>query len=311
MHRRNFAAATLIACTLSAHAQNPVPLTLMVPFPPGDALDATARAIAESAAQELKTTIVVENKPGASGFIAADAVARSTNGTTFLLGTTAMMTITPYARKAPYAPSDFAPVARIATINLVVSVGSGFPAKTWAEFVAVAKQNPGKFTYASPGDGTLLHLAMEALQSTAGFKFTHVPYRGMGPAMQDFLGGRIDVYSEPAVIAHVKAGTAKALAVVGDARLGDLPDVPTTRDLNVAYQQPGWFGIFAPKSVPAELTARLSSALAVAAARPELKGRLPVGVQSAYLEGKAFSSQIQSEQTLYRKLIADLNIKLD
>ncbi|MFD0668287.1 tripartite tricarboxylate transporter substrate binding protein [Ramlibacter sp. MAHUQ-53] len=311
MKRRSFAAAALLGLALSAQAQSDSPLTLVVPFPPGDALDATARAVAEAASQELKVPIVVDNKPGAAGFIAADAVARSNSQTTFLLGTTAMMSITPFVRKAPYAPSDFTPVARIATINLVVAVSSGFPAKTWAEFVALARQNPGKYSYASPGEGTLLHMGMEALQSTAGFKLLHVPYKGMGPALQDFLAGRIDVYSEPANIAHVKAGTARALAVVGDARLPDLPEVPTTRDLKIAYDQAGWFGIFAPKNVPPALTARLSTALRNAAARPELRTRLPAGVQSAYLAGAPFADQIRGEQDLYRKLITDLNIKLD
>jgi tripartite-type tricarboxylate transporter receptor subunit TctC len=311
MKRRNLVAAAVLGCALTAHAQGNSPLTLVVPFPPGDALDTTARAIAEAAAQELKQTIVVDNKPGAGGFVAADHVARSTNGSTFLLGTTAMMTITPFARKAPYAPSDFTPVARIATINLVVTVTSAFPARNWAEFVALARQNPGKYTYASPGDGTLLHLAMEAVQSTAGIKLLHVPYRGMGPAMQDFLGGRIDVYAEPAIIAHVKAGTARALVVAGDTRLAELPDVPSTKDVGLSYQQAGWFGIFAPKSVPQELAARMSSALAVATGRSDLKGRLPPGVQSAYLDGKGLDAQIQTEQGLYRKLITDLNIKLD
>lgn len=311
MKRRTFAAAALLGLTVTAHAQSDAPLTLVVPFPPGDALDSTARAVAEAASQDLRLPIVVDNKPGASGFIAADAVARSNNQRTFLLGTTAMMSITPFAKKAPYAPSDFTPVARIAAINLVVSVPTSFPAKNWAEFIALAKQNPGKYTYASPGDGTLLHLGMEALQSTAGIKLLHVPYKGMGPALQDFLANRIDVYSEPAVIAHIKAGTARGLAVIGDARLPELPDVPTTRELKVSYEQQGWFGVFAPKSVPPELIARVSTALRNAIAGPELKGRLPPGVQSSYLQGTQFSNQILAEQSVYRTLISQLNIKLD
>lgn len=311
MKRRSFAAAALLGLALTAHAQTDTPLTLVVPFPPGDALDATARAFAEAASQELKVPIVVDNKPGAAGFIAAEAVARSNNQATFLLGTTAMMSITPFARKAPYAPADFTPVARVATINLVFAVPSSFPAKSWNEFVTLAKRDPGKYTYASPGEGTLLHLAMEALQATAGFKLLHVPYKGMAPALQDFLAGRIDVYGEPANISHVKAGTARALAVVGDMRLAELPDVPTTRELQVAYAHSGWFGIFAPRNVPPALVTRLSAALRNAAARPELRGKLPPGVQSAYLEPVAFASQIQAEQGIYRKLISDLNIKLD
>lgn len=311
MKRRSFAAAALLGLAFGVQAQSTGPLTLVVPFPPGDALDATARAVAEAASLELKLPIIVDNKPGASGFIAADAVARSTNQTTFLLGTTAMMSITPFAKKAPYAPSDFTPVARIATVNLVFSVPSSFPAKSWSEFVALAKASPGKYTYASPGEGTLLHMGMEALQSTAGFKLLHVPYKGMGPALQDFLAGRIDVYAEPGVITYVKAGKARALAVVGDARLAELPEVPSTRELKVPYEQPGWFGVFAPKSVPPALVERVSAALKKASALPELRGKLPPGVQSSYLAGAPFSTQIQTEQGIYRKLISDLNIKLD
>lgn len=311
MQRRPFVFALLMTCALSTFAQGDKPLTLVVPFPAGDALDATARAIAEAAGQELKTTVVVDNKPGAGGFIAADAVARSGNGATFLFGTTAMMTITPFVRKAPYAPSDFTPVARIATGNVVFSVPASFPAKTWAEFVAVAKQSPGKYSYASPGDGTLLHLAMEALQSAAGIKLLHVPYRGMAPALQDFLGGRVDVYGEAGIIPYVKAGSARALAVVGTARLPELPDVPSTKELGVSYQQPAWFGVFASKNTAPELAARVSNAIATAIARPEFKGKLPPGLQAAYTDGKALGAQIQAEQALYRKLIADLNIKLD
>ena len=126
--------AGALACTGAALAQAwpSRPVKLVVPFPPGDALDATARAVAEAASLELKVPIVVDNKPGAAGFIAADVVARSNSQTTFLLGTTAMMSITPFVRKAPYAPSDFTPVARIATINLVVAGSSGFPARNTA-----------------------------------------------------------------------------------------------------------------------------------------------------------------------------------
>ncbi len=310
MKRRTVLATSLLALAATAYAQTDT-LTLVVPFPPGDALDATARAAAEAASQELKIPIVVDNKPGASGFIAAEAVMRSTNQTTFLLGTTAMMSITPFVKKAPYAPADFTPVARIAAINLVFTVPASSPAKTWADFVQLAKKDPGKYTYASPGEGTLLHLGMEALQSTGGFKLLHVPYKGMGPALQDFLGGRIDVYGEPGIIPHVKAGTARALAVVGDTRLPEIPEVPTTRELKVAYDASGWFGVFAPKNVPAALVERMSSALRNATEQPAFKGRLPAGVHPSYLPGNAFARELQGEQAVYRKIITDLNIKLD
>src|SRR5690606_24334538 len=121
------------------------PLTLVVPFPPGDALDSTARAVADFVSKDLGRSVIVDNKPGASGYIAADSVSRSTDGTTLLLGTTAMMTITPQLRKAPYDPAAFKPVARLVNINLVFSVRNDFPAKNWQEFLSLAKQNPGKY----------------------------------------------------------------------------------------------------------------------------------------------------------------------
>lgn len=313
MNRRSFAAAALLlGFAFAAQAQSGnTPVTLIVPFPPGDALDATARAVAEAAAAELKVTVVVDNRPGASGFIAADAVARSNNQTTFLLGTTAMMSITPFAKKAPYAPSDFTPVARVATINTIVTVPSSFPAKTWQQFVDLAKKNPGKYTYASPGEGTFIHMSVEALQQAAGIKLLHIPYKGMAPALQDFLGGRIDVYTEPGVIPQVQAGTVRALAVVGDKRLPEVPDVPSTRELHVPFELPGWFGVFAPKNVPAALVERMAAALRTATAHSELKGKMPPGVQVSYTDGPALSKQIQAEQGVYRKLISDLKIKLD
>lgn len=312
MKRRSFTAVALLGLSLVARAQSTsTPLTLVVPFPPGDALDATVRAVAEAASLELKVPVIVDNKPGASGFLAATAVMRSNNQSTFLLGTTAMMSITPFAKKAPYAPSDFIPVARIATISTMVAVPSNFPAKSWEEFVSLAKKNPGKYTYASPGEGTLLHMNMEALQKAAGIQLLHVPYKGMGPALQDFLGGRVDVYSEPGVISHIKAGTVRGLAVLSESRLPELPDVPSTRELKVAADKPGWFGVFAPKNAPPAVVERLSTALRNATARSELKAKMPPGVQASYLDGSALAQQIQAEQAVYRKLISDLNIKLD
>ena len=312
MKRRTLTAAALLgpSTLLPATAQtNSSPITVIVPFPPGDALDATVRAMA--AAVQLKVPVITDNKPGASGFIAATAVQRSNNQATFLLGTTAMMAITPFAKKAPYAPNDFIPVARIATISTMVAVPNSFPARTWEEFVALAKKNPGKYSYASPGEGTLLHMNMEALQKAVGIQLVHVPYKGMGPALQDFLGGRIDVYMEPGVISHIKAGTARGLVILSDTRLPDLPDVPTTRELKVSVSQPGWFGIFAPKNQPPGVARRLATALRSATESPELKSKMPPGVQAAFLDGNGLAKLIQTDQALFRKLITDLNIKLD
>lgn len=311
MKRRLVATAGLLWAALAAAQPAEGPITLVVPFPPGDALDGTARAVAEAVATELKTTIVVDNKPGAAGSIAAEAVARSGSPTTFLLGTTGMMSINPFLRKTPYAPSDFVPVARMATIVSVIAVAPSFPARNWTEFVALAKASPGKYSYASPGPGTGIHMAMEAVQSAAAIKLLHVPYRGMATALPDFLGGRVDIYSEAGIINHIKAGTARGLAVVGPSRLPELPDVPSTHELKVPFDAPGWLAVFGTKGVSPALAEQLSAALRKAVANPELKTRLPVGVQASYANAATLGRQIQADQAVYRKLITDLDIKAD
>lgn len=284
---------------------------LVVPFPPGDALETATRVLADLAKDELGRQIVVENKPGASGFIAADAVARSTDGATLLLGTTAMLGITPFLKKAPYDPADLKPVAQVAEITLVFAVSPTLKVDKWQDFVALARKNPGKYTYASPGEGTILHLSMEQLQSVAGFKMLHVPYKGMGPALQDFLGGQIDVYSEPAIIPHVAAGKAKALAVASDARLPELPSTPTFKELGVKLDTKPWIGVFAPRSAPDALGKQVEEALRKAAARPEFKAKLPPGVQPSFVGSEQFTKQIASEQTTFRQLIKTLNLKVE
>ena len=312
MLKQLVSACLLCLAAFGAAAQsNTAYVKLVVPFPPGDALETATRLLADLAGTELGRQIVIENKVGAGGFIAADAVAHSTDGNTLLLGTTAMMGITPFLRKAPYAPSDFEPIARVANISGVFAISNNIPATTWNEFVALAKKNPGKYTYATPGEGTLLHLSMEVVARAAGFRLLAVPYKGMGPALQDFVGGQIDVYSEPAVIAQVRAGKAKALAVIADSRLPDLPDVPALSEMNIQFGTAAWIGIFAPRNMPSPMLAEVASALQRAAARPEFKAKLPPGVVTSFAPGPVLKDQIQKEQITYRKLISDLNLKVE
>lgn len=304
-------AAALFSTVLlaPAHAASDTPLRLVVPFPPGDGLETAARVLADRAATELGRSIVVENRPGASGAIAAEAVARSDDGVTFLLGTTAMMTITPYLKTTPYAPADFKPVARAATIAPIFTVRPDLPVSDWKEFVWLAKKNPGKYTYGSPGEGTSIHMGMEVLQKAAGIQVLQVPYKGMGPALQDFLGGRIDIYTEPAIIAHVQAGKAKALMTMGEKRLPELPDVPTAEELGVEMKLQPWIGVFAPKAAPDELVQRLEQAMSRAVSDPAFATKLPPGVQPSFLAAMPFGAQIQEEQRVFGGLIDELGLK--
>lgn len=308
-----FLSLTLLAAA-GAHAEYPDRIVrLIVPFAAGDALDSSARVFAELLRPALGQPVIVENRPGAAGDIAAEAVAKSSaDGYTLLYGTTAMMTITPYVRKSPYDPAaDFAPVARVATLTALVAVNRDFPAANWSEFVDLARRNPGKYSFASSGEGTMLHLAGEQLQSAATIKLLHVPYKGMAQAITDFLSGQINIVLEPAVIQHVRAGRGKALAVFSDRRLPELPNVPTLKELGVATEIKPWFGIFAPRATPREIVARLSGAISQITERSEFKEKLPPAVFSGYVPPEAFAKSIGEERAIYQAIIKRLNLRLN
>lgn len=310
---RKFALSGLLVASAIANAQglaSTAPLKLVVPFPPGDGLEAAARVLGELVAKDLNTTIIVENKVGASGAIAAEYVSGARDPRTMLVGTTALMGITPFMRKVPYDPADFEPIAKFAHISAVMTIRNEIPAKNWAEFVALAKAEPGKFTYAIPGEGTLTHLAVEALSRNAGIKMMAIPYKGMAPALQDFIGGRIDLYTEPAVVQHVKAGKARALAINADKRLPELPDVPTYEEAGVKAATTPWIGVLTTKAMPTELKQQIAAAFKRAVASPTFASKLPIGIQAAYASSDEFSKQIQSEQSYYKQLIASLNLKI-
>lgn len=312
MLRRAFT-SSLIGFAIAAHAQvggGASPIKLVVPFPPGDGLENAARVLGDLVSKDLKIPVIIENRPGGSGVIAAEAVARSTDGRTFLVGTTAIMGITPFLRAVPYSPSDFDPVSKFAHISAVMAIRNDIPAKTWAEFVTFAKAAPGKYTYATPGDGTLTHLAVAALTRNAGIQMQAIPYKGMGPALQDFIGGRLDLYTEPAVVPHVKSGAVRALAVASQKRLPELPDVPTYEEAGIKAASTPWIGVLAPKSTSAELKRQLSEAFRKAVASPDFASRLPTGIEAAYSSSSDFATQIRSEQEFYKKLIASLDLKL-
>lgn len=305
--------AGLLAVSSLGHAQtvaSGAPLKLIVPFPPGDGLETAARVLGDLIAKDLNTTVVIENRVGASGVIAAEAVARSNDARTLLVGTTALMGITPFLRSVPYSPADFDPIAKFAHISAVMTIRNEIPAKTWAEFAALVKANPKKYTYAIPGEGTLTHLAMEATTRNAGIEMLAVPYKGMAPALQDFLGGRIDLYTEPAVVPYVKAGKVRALAVNSATRLAALPDVPTYQEAGIRAASTPWIGVLATKAMPADLKQQLVEAFRRAVASPEFAAKLPVGIEAAYGPSTDFARQIQAEQAYYKQLIASLNLKL-
>lgn len=292
------------------------PIRLVVPYGPGGSADQVARLYAEKLGASFGQQVIVEDKPGASGGVGAQIVAASApDGYTFLLAPTAILAITPAARKVPYNPDDLVAVARLSTPILVVTITNALGATTWAEFVALAKQNPGKFWFGSSGLGTITHLTGEVLTRTAGIEMQHSPYKTIVDATGDVFEGRIQMVFDPSFVPYAKAGKVRAAFVDGPARLADLPDVPTATEVGVdmkGFRSRSWFGLFAPKGTPQEIIKRMSDTAAEVAAMPDMKEKLLMVAQNVHHQSNVdFARQVRDDQAYFAKLLKDLDIKLE
>jgi tripartite-type tricarboxylate transporter receptor subunit TctC len=277
--------AALAACLLlpvAAYSQAwpGKPIRFIVPFPPGGGTDVFSRTIANKLAEVLHTQVVVDNKPGAGGNIGLDAAAKSApDGYTLVMGQTSNLAINPslYAR-LPFDPiKDFAPVSLIAQAPLVLVVATDSPWKSLADVVAAAKAKPGQLSFASPGNGTVGHLAGEMLSRSAGIKLVHVPYKGASPAMTDLMGRQVDLYfaSLGAGVAQVKGGKLRAVAVTSRERTPALPDVPSIAESGYAsFDATTWYGVLAPAGTPATIVARLNAEITHLLQSPGVRERL-------------------------------------
>src|SRR5688572_6503555 len=301
---RTLLAGVLAASSLHAMAQPyPVrPIRLIMPFPPGGASDLIMRPVAQKLTEQLGQQIVIDNRPGAGGNIAAELVARAApDGYTLLFAASANFSINPnlYA-KLPYDPvRDFAAVTMLTRLSNLLTVHPSLPAASVPELTALARAQPGKLTYGSAGNGTTLHIAGELYRARSGVSVIHVPYKGGGPAQLDLLGGRLQFMfdSFSPALPHVRAGKLRALAVTTLSRSPALPQVPTMAESGLpGFEVSGWFGIAAPAGTPRPVIERLSSELQRAMRLPEIRERLvaqgiePVGNTSA-----EFAGQVRSE----------------
>lgn len=314
------AAATLCGFTAVGTAQAQAwpakPIRLVVGFAPGGTTDVMARVMAQSLSEALGQTVLVENKPGASGNIAAAEVIRATaDGYTFLLAPTSFETANPYLFKQTIAPAkDLTPVAGVGRSQMYLLVKPESPFKDAKELVAFARANPGKLSYTSAGAGTPPHLAGELFKKVTGIFATHIPYRGAAPALQDVMGNQADYVFDPGIgFPHVRAGKVRMLAVAGAKRSNFFPNVPTLAELGFKGAELDiWFGLWAPNGTPADVTARMGKEIAKALAQANTKTRYEAaGAEPIGLDNAEFRALLVNEAKLLSGLIKDAKISMD
>lgn len=309
--------ATFVTATL-AHAQEypSRPITLVVPYTAGGGNDAMARIVAEKMSKTLGQRIVVENRGGAGGTIATRAVARSApDGYTLVLGGTGTLAINPtlYANVGYDPRKDFAPVGLIATSALVVLVHPSVQAHSIAELIALARREPGKLDYASAGPGSGIHLAAELFASMAGIKLTHIPYRGSAPALNDLLGGHVQIYfsSLPPAVGIAGEGKVRALAVTGPQRSHVFPNLPTVAEAGLpGYEAVLHYGIAAPAGTPHAIIDKLNSALRDAVASEETRASLiATGAEPMPSTPQEYAADIDREEAKWSAIVKDAGVK--
>jgi tripartite-type tricarboxylate transporter receptor subunit TctC len=290
------------------------PVKWVVGYPPGGATDIIARLIGQRLSERLGQQFVIENKPGAGNNIATESVinAEPDGYTVLLINPANYINATLYANLKFNVVRDLAPVAAFNRVPNVMTVNKDVPAKTVAEFIAYVKANPGKVNLASSGNGTSVHLSGEMFMAMSGAKMQHVPYRGAAPAITDLLGGQVQVIFDnmPSIIQHVRAGSARALAVTSAAKSPLLPDVPTLAETVPGYEATALFGMGAPKNTPKEVIAKLNKEINEILAEPAIKARLTdLGGDPLIGTPEAFGAMIAAETAKWKKVIEEAKVE--
>jgi tripartite-type tricarboxylate transporter receptor subunit TctC len=311
--------ATVLLCSSLAHAQFPTkPLHLIVPFPPGGGNDTVARAIAQQLGPDLGQPVVIDNRPGAGGSVGAELAARApADGYTLFLAGVGSHAVNPNLhRKLPYDPvKDFAPISLIASAPSVLVVNPALPARTFAEFGAYARANPGKLNYASNGNGSAAQLAAAMYETMADVRMVHVPYKGIAPAMTDLMSGEVQLMfgTIVALVPHIQAGKLRALAVTSRTRSALLPDIPTIAESGLPdYQAGSWYGILAPAGTPREVIERLHAAIIKALEQPGVSKRLAAeGAEVIGSTPEEFGAHIKAEIARVGSVVRAAGIRIE
>ncbi len=306
-----------IATPAAVHAQAwPVkPVRLVVSFAPGGANDILGRAIAQQLTEQLGQQVLVENRAGAGGALGTEFVAKAQpDGYTILLGTSSAFAIIPNLSKPNYdAQKDFAPIAPFATLNYVILAHPSVPVKTVKELIALAKKSPGRFNFASSGNGSAPHLAVELFSAQAGIKLMHIPYKGGAPALTALMGGEVDLMFDTFITAlpHVKSGRTRPLAVTSARRATTFPDLPTVAESGLpGYEAGNWFALFAPAGTAQPVVDRAAQAVAKATTLPAFRERLAAqGAEPMTGTPDSLAALVRTESARFARLIRDAGIR--
>jgi tripartite-type tricarboxylate transporter receptor subunit TctC len=317
---RLFAISLALLLPLSSLAQNypNKPIRLVVPFTPAGAVDIASRAIAIELQKQLGQPVTVENKPGAGGNLGAAEVARAApDGYTLLMTTSGIQAINPalYA-KMPFDPNkDLVPVAPLVSLNNVLVVHPSVPVKTIRDVIALAKKDPGKWTYASSGNGTSIHMSGAMFTQLTGTDLLHIPYKGSAPAVTDLLAGQVNMMFDniPSSLPHIKSGKLHAIATTGAKRDPALPDLPTIAEAGVpGYESGVWFGIAAPAGTPKEIISKLNAAAVQGAKSPEFGKRMKdLGYNLIPGSAKEMAAMLKAELARWTPIVKASGAKID
>jgi len=314
MTRRSFLTALLLIVASIAQAQDAYPsrpIKMIVPYPPGGSSDNAARIVAERLSAQLGQPIVVDNRGGAAGTLGAQAAEKEKpDGYTLLLAPTAVFAITPHLRKVPYEPFGFDPVGLVATAPSIAVVPKDSPVHSIQDYIALAKKRPGEVTFGSAGPGSITQLYGEMLKQRAGINILHVPYKGSAEALTGLLGKQVDIIIDPVALPQAVGGAVRPIAIFGERRIPELPNVPTIAESGYDIDIPSWFGLFAPKGTPPEIVAKVSAELAKVLKTPDVEQRLlKANLFAAYLDPAAFAKKLKQDDQLFADLIRKIGIK--
>ena len=310
-------ALTVTATNVSAQVFPSKPVKIIVPSTPGDGSDILARSIAQKLTERWGQSVIVENRPGAGGVVGTEVAAKSSaDGYTVIMGNAGSHAINQaiYPKLSYDVVRDFAPITLVASAPNVFVVNPSVPAKTVAEFIALAKKEPGKYSFASGGNGSSAHLNGEMLKSFAGIEMTHVPYKGSSPAITDVIAGQVQLMigNLPPILPFIKSGKVRALGVTTTTRFAATPDVPPISDTVTGYESLAWFGLFAPAATPKDILTKWHADVVAVLALPDIRERVAqLGFDVVGNTPEAYAAMVRSDIAKWQKVVKASGAKAD